>query len=148
MRDITKFGLNRRRLLFGTDVLLDAVERTRLESKEARLVLRRCSGGEDLGFVTPLSLRDVYYIIGRQHGVRQARGVVRRLLDLVMVVPLGPEECDVSLASDEPDFEDGLVRACAELNEIDFILTRDKRAFSRSTVRSLTCREYLDICSD
>lgn len=45
----------------------------------------------------------------------------------------------------EPDFEDGLVRAAAELNDVDFILTRDARAFKRSRVRAVTCAEYLEI---
>lgn len=54
-------------------------------------------------------------------------------------------ECELSMRSGEPDFEDGLVRACAELNEVDFIPTRDERAFRTSRVRALTCREYLEL---
>lgn len=66
-------------------------------------------------------------------------------MELVAIVPMGAEECLASIHSDEPDFEDGLIRACAELNDIDFILTRDAAAFRRSRVRSMTCREYLEL---
>ena len=66
-------------------------------------------------------------------------------MGLVVIAPMGPEDCDVSLRSDEPDFEDGLVRACAELNGIDFILTRDAKAFDHSTVRAVNCAKYLEI---
>ena len=45
----------------------------------------------------------------------------------------------------EPDFEDGLIRACAELNDVDVILTRDADAFRRSKVRAMTCAEYLEL---
>lgn len=51
-----------------------------------------------------------------------------------------------SAESDEPDFEDGLIRACAELNDISFILTRDSAAFRRSRVRAVSAKEYLEIC--
>ena len=49
------------------------------------------------------------------------------------------------MRSGESDFEDGLVRACAELNDVDFILTRDERAFRTSRARTLTCGEYLGL---
>ena len=44
----------------------------------------------------------------------------------------------------EQDFEDGLIRACAELNDVDVILTRDADAFKRAKVRAMTCAEYLE----
>ena len=63
----------------------------------------------------------------------------------MVIVPVGAEECDLSIRSNEPDFEDGFIRACAELNDVDFILTRDADAYRRSKVRAVTCAEYLEI---
>ena len=37
------------------------------------------------------------------------------------------------------------MRACAGLNGIDFILTRDAKAFDHSTVRAVDCAKYLEI---
>ena len=54
----------------------------------------------------------------------------------------------MSLESNEPDFEDGLIRACAELNDMDFIITRDEAAFRKSTVRAVDCAEFLSICDE
>ena len=71
--------------------------------------------------------------------------IVFAVLLLLAILPLGAEECSVSLDSSEPDFEDGLVRASAELNGIDFILTRDAAAYKKSKIRSLTCADYLEI---
>ena len=138
---------NSRRLLFDTNVLLDAVCRERPQSAEACEVLRRCNGGGDLGLVAAGSLKDAYYVLQRQYGEAQARRSVEWLRELLVIAPMGAEECELSLNSNEPDFEDGLVRACAELNDVDFILTRDAGAFRASRVRSMTCPEYLEICS-
>ncbi len=108
-------------------------------------MLERCNGGGDLGMVTCVSLKDAYYVLSRGGHEREARETVERLRELLAVAPLGAEECELSLGSGEPDFEDGLIRACAELNDVDFILTRDEGAFRGSKVRAVTCAEYLEI---
>ena len=136
---------NSRRLLFDTDVVLDAVCPERPQSKEACEVLRLCSGEGDMGIVAVGSLKDAYYILCRQYGESCARTSIKKLTELLTIAPIGAEECDLSLHGNEPDFEDGLIRACAELNDVDFILTRDARAFARSKVRAVTCAEYLEI---
>ena len=135
---------NSRRLLFDTNVLLDAVCRERPQSAEACEVLRRCNGGGDLGLAAVGSLKDAYYVLQRQYGEAQARRSVEWLRELLVIVPMGAEECELSLGCGEPDFEDGLIRACAELNCVDVILTRDADAYKRSKVRAMTCAEYLE----
>lgn len=139
--------LNSRRLLLDTNVLLDAMVAGRPQSDEAWAVLERCNGGGDLGIVTCGSLKDVYYVLSRGGYEREARETIERLRELLVVASLGAEECELSLGCGEPDFEDGLLRACAELNDVDFILTRDESAFRASRVRALTCADYLDLCA-
>ena len=135
---------NSRRLLFDTNVLLDAMVAGRPQSKEAWAVLDRCNGGGDMGLATCGSLKDVYYILSRGGKKAEARETVEKLRELLVIAPLGAEECELSLGYGEPDFEDGLVRACAELNDVDVILTRDADAYKRSKVRAMTCAEYLE----
>ena len=120
-----------------TSVLLDALDSRRPQSEEACRVLRHCNGGGATAYVDD--------VLAKAHGAEAARRGVGYLMGLVVIAPMGSEDCDVSLRSDEPDFEDGLVRACAELNGIDFILTRDAKAFDRSTVRAVNCAKYLEI---
>lgn len=134
------------RVLFDTNILLDAVCRERPGSEEACRVLRRCNGERDLGMTAASSLKDAYYVLGRQYGERNARKALEWLMGLLVIAPMGAEECELSIHSNEPDFEDGLICACAELNDVDFILTRDAAAFRVSTVRAVSCAEYLDIC--
>lgn len=98
-----------------------------------------------MGLASPASLNDVYYTLRKLYGEPWARSAVKYLLDLLVVLPLDGEGCLIAAESNEPDFEDGMIRAMAELNDVSFILTRDKAAFNSSTVRKLTCREYLDI---
>ena len=136
---------NSRRLMFDTNVLLDALNSLRSQSKEALEVLRLCNTGEAMGMVSPGSLKDIYSILTKQFDEVHARKAVRALMGLLVILPLEAKACIGAIRSSEPDFEDGLVRAAAELSDVDFILTRDAAAFRTSTIRSVTCAEYLEI---
>lgn len=135
-----------KRLFFDTNILLDALDAKRPECAQAREVLRRCNGSGDMGIVSPMSLKDVYYIVSRQRDEAHARNAVRLLMDQLVVASFSAEECVMPLTSNEPDFEDGLIRACAELNDVDVILTRDTKAYQKTTIKAMTCAEYLAIC--
>ena len=131
MRDFSS-----RRLLFDTNVLLDAVCRERPQSAEACEVLRRCNGGGDLGLVAVGSLKDAYCVLRRQYGEARARRSIEWLRELLVIAPMGAEECELSLGCGESDFEDGLIRACAELNDVDVILTRETWTSSSRATRT------------
>ncbi len=141
----SKRNFNSRRVLFDTNILLDAVDGNRPGSTEARRALEFCNGGGDMGLVTPGSLKDLYYILGRMYGESTARQAVKHMLNLLVVAPVGVEECFMAANSSEPDFEDGQIRAVAELNDVAFILTRDEKTFRNSRVRAVNCSEYLRI---
>lgn len=136
------------RVLIDTDILLDALMPGRPFRTEALEVIKRCSGfysDGDLGLVSPMSLKDCYYVLEREYDEPRARQAIAYLMDMLPVAPISGEECSLAATSNEPDFEDGLMRAIAELNDIDFIITRDDGAFAKSKVRSVSAVEYLEI---
>ena len=121
--------------VFGT-LRNAAVLAARLVPADSKKMLRRLYADANAkGF-------DACRFGGNPFGAWHEREIMER------IAPLGPEECDRSLRSDEPDFEDGLIRACAELNGVDFILTRDTGAFRTSPVKALTCAEYLELVGE
>lgn len=131
------------RILLDTNILLDSVIPNRPQHDEALALLKWCNGSGDYGFAAATSFNDAYYVLCRAYDEAIAREALENLLGLVAVAPVSLEECDRSLKSNEPDFEDGLVRACAELNGADFIITRDEDAFVGSKVKSVTAKEFL-----
>lgn len=131
------------RILLDTNILLDSIIPNRPQHDEALALLKWCNGSGDHGFAAATSFNDAYYILCRAYSEAIAREALENLLGLVAVAPVSAEECDRSLRSNEPDFEDGLIRACAELNGADFIVTRDRDAFAGGKVRSVTAKEFL-----
>ena len=131
------------KLLLDTNILVDYAVKNRPEHDPAATLMERIAKSEIAGHVTSGSLKDFHYLCRKPLGETACRQLIRQFLVLLDVLPVGQRECDDSAYSDEPDFEDGLIRAAAERNGIDFIITRDSDAFAHSPVRSMTARRYL-----
>ncbi|MBQ2680515.1 MAG: PIN domain-containing protein [Eggerthellaceae bacterium] len=132
------------RLLLDTNILLDCVDPSRAFHGDAMRLMAWCNGGGDMGIASSHSLNDAYYIMSRRYDEPSAREAVRVLAELVVIGPIGAEETLLAIDSNEPDFEDGLIRSCAELNDVDFIVSRDEKAFQKAKIRRVTAAEYLD----
>lgn len=135
----------RRTALVDTNILLDAMMPERPEWEYASMLLDEILYGNLEGHVAATSLKDAYFIMGRYAGEETARDFVKAAPDAFTVVEVDEALCRVAANSDEPDFEDGIIRACAERAGVDFIISRDEKAFARSSVKRLSARDYVDL---
>lgn len=119
------------RVMVDTNVLIDLVSSTRpSHGRTAAAVGALLGSGDWEGCVLASELKDVYYAYCRHYGDEpSARGAIRELRRMFVPVNLTPSVVDAALDSDEPDFEDGLVRAAAELSGCEYLLTRDAPGF-------------------
>ena len=119
------------RVMFDTNVLIDLVSSSRpAHGRTVAAVVALLGSGDFEGCVLSSALKDVYYVYCRHYGDEpSARRAIRELRRMFALVTLTPSIVDAALDSDEPDFEDGLVRAAAELTDCDFLLTRDAPGF-------------------
>ncbi|MDR2106162.1 MAG: hypothetical protein LBP24_01995 [Coriobacteriales bacterium] len=56
-----------------------------------------------------------------------------------------PLDCRQALQSDMPDYEDALIAFAARRQEVDFIVTRNKKDFANSPVPALTPGEFVEL---
>lgn len=134
-----------RKLLVDTNILLDAAMGERPGWAAATLLVDEIAYEDVIGYVCAGSLKDVYYILTKYADEIAAREFVVAVMDLFEVVAVDGALCRIAALSDEPDFEDGLIRACAEGVPVDFIISRDEGAFARSPIKRLSAQDYLDI---
>ena len=134
-----------RRLLIDTNILLDAAMGERPGWTAATLLVDELVYEDVIGYVSALSLKDVYYVLSKYADERAARSFVLATMDLLTVADVDGALCRLAALSDEPDFEDGIIRACAEDLSVDFIISRDEKAFARSPIRRLSAQEYIDL---
>ncbi len=137
------------RVLVDTNVLIDLVSGSRPQHGAAtRAVAALLRAPDYEGFVLASSLKDVYYVYRRHYGDEVgAREAVRALREMFTPLSLDARNVDVALDSDEPDFEDGIVRAVGEAALCDLLLTRDARGFVRSSMRKIEAPDLLELIS-
>lgn len=133
------------RVLLDTNILLDAALPNRPNRRAAFLLLEKVIYQNIRGYLCATSLKDFYYVLTKASTEQDARKYLAALLDFFEIVPIDMSLCKIALASNEPDFEDGLVRAAAESASVDFIISRDVSAFERSHIKRLTAQEYIDL---
>lgn len=134
-----------RKLFLDTNILLDAAIGERPGWLAATLLIDEFLHEDVQGYIAASSLKDVYYILTKCVGEEEARAFMSSLADLFEIVSVDAAICRVAIASDEPDYEDGVIRACAESVPVDFIISRDTNAFARSAIKRLSAQDYLDL---
>jgi predicted nucleic acid-binding protein len=134
------------RVLVDTNYLLDYIDSARKEHQLAVDLMHRMQEREVYPFAAASSYKDVYYILNRiLKDEAEARWLVFGLIDCVPIgaVDLKMEYLPRAISSDEPDFEDGLIRSVAEQEKATAIITRDKKAFEDSYIPSFSPAEFM-----
>ena len=102
------------KVMLDTNILLDYIIPDRPESEYARLLMQGIAHQKHQGIVSASSLKDLYYVAAKSIGEQAARDWVCIFMRLCDVEELDVEICAIAAESDEPDFEDGCIRATAE----------------------------------
>ena len=133
------------KLLLDTNVILDVMVESRPNHAASRDLIGACMNRAASVKVSAGSLKDAYYIISKHYSEPAARASVEWALEYLRVAPVDYAICHEAIQSDEPDFEDGIVRAVAEAEDVDYIVTHDKDAFLRSSIKAIPAWMALEL---
>ncbi|MGC1307949.1 MAG: PIN domain-containing protein [Phormidesmis sp.] len=123
------------RVLFDTNVLLDALLARESFVSDATFLLEAVELGQIKGFMSATTVTDVHYLVGRQtKSADAAVSAVTRLLALMEVCPVNREVLEQAVALKLSDFEDAVQVACAIASGLDLITTRDAIGFKGSPI--------------
>jgi predicted nucleic acid-binding protein len=130
-----------KKLFLDTNILLDMAMSERPEHASALNLLDACVCASCRGFVSATSLKDVYYVLTKYAGESNVRKFILALMDVFEVVAVDAVVCKIAACSDEPDFEDGIIRTLAEQQNVDFIISRDEAAFKKSGIKRVSASD-------
>lgn len=92
------------------------------------------------------SLNEIYYALHSHYmSEEDARESIRDIGETFDLVDLTGPLVFSALDSDEPDYEDGLIRGVAEALQVDAIISYDKKAFRGSFVPKLAADEAFSL---
>lgn len=135
-------------ILLDTNILLDIAIPGRPTREESIMIVEEALYKELTAFVPATSLKDTYYILSKAMNEPVARNTIRSIMNVFTICPVNRETCERAFNSNEPDFEDGIVRACAEARRVDYIISRDVEAFKNSPIKCITPAEFIERCKE
>lgn len=132
-------------MLLDTNVLLDFIQPDRPGFAASVQIFGAIAKDHVTALICASSLKDVYYVARKVMGDRKIREYLAAFMDLFEICSTDREACSTALSSDEPDFEDGIIRAIAERERVDFIVTRDANAFRNAEVPAVSPMKLAEV---
>ena len=141
------------KVLLDTNVLLYMVNPRSEHAKAITEIIKLANENKLTLFVGAHSLKDFYYISTKApYALNDAekRNWIAFFLESFVHVDLTSEIQKSALAGKEPDFEDGVIRACAESSSCNFIVSYDaaKSAFASETCKKVTAEGLCKILAE
>ena len=134
-----------KKVFVDTNILIDAAVPDREQHLSAILLENEVAYGGLRAHVAATTLKDVYLLIKGETDEAFAREYIQCLMKLYQLTAVDTFICADAAQSNEPDFEDGIIRSCAEQLGAEYIISRDEKAFKNSPIKRITAEEYIDM---
>lgn len=132
------------KVLLDSDVILDFFFDREPFSENAAQILSLCESKKITGYITPVILSNVYYLLRQSATHEKVIEKLKMLVSFTEILVINKESILQALHSEFKDFEDALQNYAAEINDtIDCIVTRNTKDYKKSTLGVLTPENYL-----
>jgi len=134
------------KVLIDTDVILDFFFDRQPFSDHAAIVLSYCEMNKIEGYITPVILSNVYYLLRKTAKHELVIDKLRQLMTILNVLVIDKNSIIKAMNSGFKDFEDALQNFAAEsANDISVILTRNTKDFKNSKLGVMTPESYVKL---
>ncbi len=133
-----------KRILIDTNIVIDLLSKRKEFYDDAATLFSLADKKELKLTISSLTFANTNYILTKLKSAKEAREILRKFKVLVELLSLDDKITELALSDESfPDFEDGLQYYSAFENEINIIITRNKKDFKNSKLPVLTAKEYL-----
>jgi len=131
-------------VLIDTDVILDFFFDRQPFSEDASKILSLCENGELKGFVTPVMISNIYYLLRKVAKHEKVIENLKKLMQIVDITNIDKNTIIEALHSEFKDFEDALQNFSAKNGgEIKTIITRNIKDYKTSKLSIMTPETFL-----
>jgi predicted nucleic acid-binding protein len=124
-------------ILLDTNILLDVFFQREPHAAASESVWQACEQGLCEGYITPLTLVNIFYLAQKQLRKQKARKLVIDTLSVFQVASLGFSEMENALSLPLDDYEDAVQLAGALASGLDAIVTRNEKDFRGASIQIL-----------
>jgi predicted nucleic acid-binding protein len=133
-----------KKILIDTNIVIDLLSKREDFYEDAADLFSQADKKELILTISSLTFANTNYILTKLKSAKEARAILRKFKVLVELLSLDDKITELALSDESfPDFEDGLQYYSAIENDVDIIITRNKKDFKNSKLPVLTSKEYL-----
>jgi predicted nucleic acid-binding protein len=118
------------KVLIDTNIVLDLLLEREPFVEDAIALFARIEAGQVRGYIAATTITNIFYIVRKTQGREVALQAVTRIAMGLEICAIDRPTIVQALASNFKDFEDGIQFACAVVNQLDAIATRDPSDFT------------------
>lgn len=96
---------------------------------DAAKIFAKIDAGELEGFISAITITNIYYIIRKVSGKITAQDAIAQIMTDLHICAVDREILEQAITLNFQDFEDAVQCACGIANEVDAIITRDPSGF-------------------
>lgn len=131
-------------VLVDTNVWVDVVLKRPEFFDESYAVLLACIEDGIRMVVAGTSLKDVFYWAERSAGAQAAYDALGFVFQIADIATVDGSVCKAAVHLERPDYEDGIIVACAQAESVDAVITRDAKGFMDAKCAKRTPHEFLE----
>jgi predicted nucleic acid-binding protein len=132
------------KILIDTNVVLDLLLEREPFVETAIALFEQIEQGNLEGAIAATTITNIFYIIRKAEGREVALDAINRLLIGLQFCAVDRQTVETALSLGLKDFEDSVQLACATLNQLDAIVTRDRKDFIGSNLPIYSPAELLN----
>ncbi len=131
------------RLLIDGNIILDVLQKRNPHYADSSKVWKMCETERAEGFVSALTFANLVYVMRKELSPEKIEDVLKALSLIFRFEDLRGSDLADAAELLWPDFEDAIQSVTAARINADYIITRNIKDFSESTIRALTPSEFL-----
>lgn len=132
------------RVLIDTNIVLDWLLKREAFQEQAKYIMEKSMFANVDAYLTAHTLSDLFYILRKDFDVKKRKELLLLLCDRLGIIAEDKEIIKYALAKEVwPDLEDGLQMRCADVENLDYIVTRNIKDFRGSEVLAILPEQFI-----
>ncbi len=131
------------KILLDTNIVLDVLLARKPFVDSAREIFVRVENAEVDGYLSASSVTTLHYLAAKSLGKHDADKTIEELLVLFHIANIDKTVLQNACRENGIDYEDSVIYCAAKQENIDIIITRDKKGFKNSKVTVVSPEEFL-----
>ena len=132
------------KVLIDSNVVLNKLLRQPDFFDGANKIFNLAEIGHIIGYISASAVTDIYYISRKSLGKAVAHATLRKILYVFQPATVTGDEIFKALDLEWGDFEDSVQFVVGESLSVDYIITRNTRDFSGSTIPVVTPEQFIE----